>query len=360
MIDPAKAADPRVPSRNGVLDRLRRIRPFGFGASSLGNLYQRVSDQVARDTVMSCWASGIRYFDTAPYYGFGLSERRLGDALRELGRDEYLLSTKVGRLLRPAGPAREKHGFCSPMPFGPVYDYSYDGVMRSLEASLQRLGLDRIDILYMHDIGALTHGEQHEEVFAVAMSGGYRALDDLRRQGVVGAIGLGVNEVEVCEASLAHADFDLFMIAGRYTLLHHQCLDFLEKCRARGIGIIAAGVFNSGILATGTAASEPLHYDYASPPQEISARTAALQTVCSRFGVPLPAVALQFAAAHPAVICTVVGAADPGLVRDDVALAAVPIPAALWQALRASGLLSAAAPLPSESGPGKQASGKQA
>ncbi|MGH8269017.1 MAG: aldo/keto reductase, partial [Steroidobacteraceae bacterium] len=262
MSDPDTAAGSRAPSRNSVLDRLREIRPFGFGASSLGNLYRRVSDQVARDTVMACWASGIRYFDTAPYYGFGLSERRLGDALRELDRDDYLLSTKVGRLLRPAGRAREKHGFDSPMPFDPVYDYSYDGVMRSFEASLQRLGLDRIDILYMHDIGALTHGERHEEVFAVAVGGGYRALDDLRRQGAVGAIGLGVNEVEVCEATLAHTDFDLFMIAGRYTLLHHQCLGFLEKCRARGIGIIAAGVFNSGILATGTSGSQPPHYDY--------------------------------------------------------------------------------------------------
>ena len=360
MIDPAIAADPRVPSRNSVLDRLRRIRPFGFGASSLGNLYQRVSDQVARDTVMSCWASGIRYFDTAPYYGFGLSERRLGDALRELGRDEYLLSTKVGRLLRPAGPAREQHGFCSPMPFDPVYDYSYDGVMRSLEASLQRLGLDRIDILYMHDIGALTHGEQHEEVFTVAMAGGYRALDELRRQGVVGAIGLGVNEVEVCEASLAHADFDLFMVAGRYTLLHHQSLDFLEKCRARGIGIIAAGVFNSGILATGISGGQPPHYDYESPPQDISARVADLEAICGRFGVPLPAVALQFATAHPAIICAVIGTADPGLVRDDAAMAALPIPAALWQALRESGLLSAEAPLPIESADGDQACGRRA
>ncbi|HEX8755634.1 MAG TPA: aldo/keto reductase [Steroidobacteraceae bacterium] len=360
MSDPNTAGGRAAASRNSVFERLRQIRPFGLGASSLGNLYRQVPDQVARDTVMACWESGIRYFDTAPYYGFGLSERRLGDALRELDRDEYLLSTKVGRLLRPSGPAREKHGFCSPMPFDPVYDYSYDGVMRSLEASLQRLGLDRIDILYMHDIGALTHGERHELVFAVAMNGGYRALDDLRRQGVVGAIGLGVNEVAVCEASLEHADFDLFMIAGRYTLLHHRSLDFLEKCRSRGVGIITAGVFNSGILATGTSGSQPPHYEYESPPQDIMARVAALEAICRRFAVPLPAVALQFATAHPAIVCAVVGTADPGLVRDDVAMAVLPIPAALWQALRESGLLAAEAPLPGESGYADEARGRKA
>lgn len=360
MSDPDTAAGTTAASRSTVLDRLRQTRPFGFGASSLGNLYRQVPDQVARDTVMACWESGIRYFDTAPYYGFGLSERRLGDALREFDRDEYLLSTKVGCLLRPAGQAREKLGFDSPMPFDPVYDYSYDGVMRSFEASLQRLGLDRIDILYMHDIGALTHGERHEQVFAVAMGGGYRALDELRRQGAVGAVGLGVNEVEVCEASLAHADFDLFMVAGRYTLLQHQCLGFLEKCRARGIGVIAAGVFNSGILATGTSGSQPLHYDYESPPPDISARVADLEALCGRFGVPLPAVAVQFVTAHPAIICAVIGAADPGLVRDDVAMAALPIPAALWRALRESGLLAAEAPLPIASGHGDEARGRKA
>ncbi|MGH8294026.1 MAG: aldo/keto reductase [Steroidobacteraceae bacterium] len=359
MSGPDTGAGSAAPGRSSVLDRLRRIKPFGFGASSLGNLYRPVAEQAARDTVMACWASGIRYFDTAPYYGFGLSERRLGDALRDFGREEYLLSTKVGRLLQPAGPAREKLGFCSPMPFDPVYDYGYDGVMRSFEASLQRLGLDRIDILYMHDIGAITHGERHEEVFAIAMGGGYRALDDLRRQGVVGAIGLGVNEVEVCEASFEHADFDLFMVAGRYTLLHHQCLGLLEKCRARGIGIVAAGVFNSGILATGTSGTQPSHYDYASPPEEISARVADLEAVCRSFGVPLPAVALQFATAHPAVLCAVIGAADPELVRDDAALAALPIPPALWQALRENGLLSAEVPLPIESGCASQAPGRK-
>ena len=336
--------------RQRVLERLREIRPFGFGGSALGNLYRRLDDRLARDTVTACWMSGIRYFDTAPYYGFGLSERRLGDALRDFERDEYLLSTKVGRLLQPAAKAREKFAFCSPMPFDPVFDYSYDGVMRSFEASLHRLGLNRVDILYMHDIGAATHGARHESLFAIAMDGGYRALDELRRQKVVDAIGLGVNETEVCEASFAHAEFDLFMIAGRYTLLDQRALGFLEKCRARGVGVVAAGVFNSGILATGASAREGARYDYQAAPREILARVADLETICRRFAVPLPAAALQLATAHPAIACAVIGAAAPAMARDNVAFAKQPIPAALWQALREKGFLSPGIPVPGESG----------
>jgi D-threo-aldose 1-dehydrogenase len=217
-------------------------------------------------------------------------------------------------------------------------------VMRSFEASLQRLGLDRIDILYMHDIGAATHGARHESLFAIAMDGGYRALDELRRQKLVGAIGLGVNETEVCEASFAHAQFDLFMIAGRYTLLNQQALGFLETCRSRGVGVVAAGVFNSGILATGASAREGAYYDYQAAPREILARVADLETICRRFAVPLPAAALQLATAHPAVTCAVIGAAEPAMVRDDIALARLPIPAALWLALREEGFLSDRAP----------------
>ncbi|HEV7138292.1 MAG TPA: aldo/keto reductase [Steroidobacteraceae bacterium] len=345
--EPLQRPLPRGEDSRAILERLRHVAPYGFGASSLGNLYRPVEDEVARQSVVACWECGIRYFDTAPYYGFGLSERRLGDALRGFDRSEYLLSTKVGRLLHPVDRPRDQCGFHSPMPFDPVYDYSYDGVMRSFEASLHRLGLSRIDILYAHDLGSATHGPRHAEMFATAMDSGYRALAELRRQCVVGAIGLGVNEVEVCEASLAHADFDLFMVAGRHTLLNHRSLDFLERCRRRGIGVVAAGVFNSGILATGASAGQRGHYDYETAPPQVTARVAELETICRDFDVPLPAAALQFAAAHPAVTCVVIGTADPRRVRENAALARLPIPAAFWGALRQRGLLSVEAPVPS-------------
>jgi D-threo-aldose 1-dehydrogenase len=332
-------------SRATFLARLATSGPFGFGASSLGNLYKRVDDGRARATVDAAWEHGVRYFDTAPFYGFGLSERRLGDALREHDRDAFLLSTKVGRRLVPGVAADGKFGFSSPMPFDPVFDYSYDGVMRSFEASLQRLGLAKIDILYMHDIGAATHGPDHPAQFARATEGGFRALSELRDQGLVSAIGLGVNEVEVCAESLAHADFDLFMIAGRYTLLNQGAHAFFKTCRSRGIGVVAAGVFNSGVLATGVAGASA-HYDYGDVPQAIIRRVAAIEAVCARFGVPLPAAALQFVTAHPAVTLAVVGTGSPSRLAETLQLSTCPIPPDFWTALRTEGLIDAQAPTP--------------
>lgn len=199
-----------------------RVSEIGFGAASLGNLYQAISPEQAQATAEAAWAAGIRLFDTAPHYGQGLSERRLGDVLRNKPPRDYVLSTKVGRLLKPAGYAEHRHGFCSPMPFDIHYDYSYDGIMRSFEDSQQRLGLDRIDIALVHDIGRLTHGEQHEHHFKMLAESGYKALDSLRHDGLVQAIGLGVNEYEVCEQVLEHGDYDCFLLAGRYTLLEQQ------------------------------------------------------------------------------------------------------------------------------------------
>lgn len=330
------------PRRADFLSRLSTSGPFGFGASSLGNLYREIDDVRARATVEAAWAQGVRYFDTAPYYGFGLSERRLGDALRELNRDSYILSTKVGRVLVP-GEAREKFGFFSPMPFDAVYDYSYDGVMRSVDASLQRLGLARIDVLYMHDIGRATHGEEHARQFRRAVAGGFRALADLRDQGVVTAIGLGVNEVEICLESQAYADFDLFMIAGRHTLLNQGAGEFFDDCRRRGIGVVAAGVFNSGILATGSASTVG-YYDYALAPEEISRRVSAIERICGAYDTPLPAAALQFVTAHPAVTLAVVGVSMPAQIAEAVRHAHHRIPDALWETLRAEGLISAQPP----------------
>ena len=228
------------------------VDTLGFGCASLGNLYHPVSDADARQILDSAWSRGFRYYDTAPHYGQGLSERRVGDALRRFRGGEYVLSTKVGRLLKPVGYADERHAFMSPMPFDIFYDYSYDGIMRSFEDSLQRLGLDRIDILYMHDIGAFTHGARNDELFPIAMDGGYRAMDELRSAGAVSAIGLGVNEYEVCEAALDHGDWDCFLLAGRYTLLEQESLDtFLPRCLKRNCSIVIGGAYNSGVLATG-------------------------------------------------------------------------------------------------------------
>lgn len=321
--------------------------PFGFGASGLGNLYKAIDEEASRATLDAAWAEGVRYYDTAPFYGFGLAERRMGDGLRERHRDDFILSTKVGRLLRPIAQASERHGFVSPMAFEPLFDYSYDGVMRSFEHSIQRLGLSRIDILYMHDIGAYTHGDANAALFATAMEGGYRALDALRSSGQVGAIGLGVNEVAVCEASFAHADFDLFMLAGRYSLLDQSPLDgFFDACLKRGTGIVAAGVFNSGILATGTRGSGTPHYDYQPASPEILDRTRRIEAICDAHNVPLPAAALQFAGAHPAVVTSVIGTAGPARMHDTGRLAAYPIPAAFWQDLRDQGIIRSDAPVP--------------
>ena len=325
--------------------------PYGFGAASLGNLYRAIDDGIARATLDAAWDDGVRYVDTAPFYGFGLSERRVGDALRERPRDDYLLSTKVGRLLRPIAAASERNGFLSPMPFEAYFDYSYDGVMRSFEHSLQRLGLSRVDILYMHDIGRFSHGAANAHLFPIAMDGGYRALDELRSSGQVGAIGLGVNEIAVCEASFAHADFDLFMLAGRYSLLDQAPLDgFFDACSARGVGVVAAGVFNSGILATGTRGGEAPYYDYQPALPEIVARVRRIEDICARHDVPLAAAALQFVVAHPAVLSCVVGTASPARVHDTSRLVTSSIPPALWADLRDEGLIRPDAPTPTGGG----------
>jgi D-threo-aldose 1-dehydrogenase len=334
------------PSRPAFLQRLKEGGPFGFGASTLGNLYRRVDDHQARATVDRAWDQGVRYYDTAPFYGFGLSERRLGDALRGQPRDAFILSTKVGRLLVPGGDANERFGFHSPMPFDPVYDYSYDGVIRSVEASLHRLGLARIDVLLMHDLGRLTHGADHDRTFAQATGGGFRAMTELRDAGLVSAIGLGVNEIEVCEASLEHVDFDLLMIAGRYTLLEQKAEPFLAQCSAQGIGVVNAGIFNSGILATGTRGGT-LHYDYGPAPDEVINRVAAMERCCEQFDVPLPAAVLQFAAAHPAVATVVLGTGSPARIEETADLIRLPIPDAFWHGLRAEGLIGGACPTPS-------------
>ena len=324
-----------------------KLDSMGMGCSTMGNLYRAIADEDARHCLDTAWTSGFRYFDTAPFYGLGLSERRVGDALRERLGESYTLSTKVGRLLKPAGYADVRHGFCSPMPFDIVYDYSYDGVMRSYEDSLQRLGLDRVDILYMHDIGWMTHGSANHALFDEAMKGGYRALDELRRSGDVRAIGLGVNETEVCERALEHGDWDCFMLAGRYTLLDQSALDtLLPKCVAMDVSIVLAGPYNSGILAKGVRGEGPWNYDYGPAPDEIIQRVAAIEDTCDEFGVPLAAAALQFPLAHPAVISVVMGLGSGRRVAATTKLASYAIAPDFWRALHERGLIHAEAFLP--------------
>jgi D-threo-aldose 1-dehydrogenase len=315
------------------------VTATGFGGAGIGNLYRPVPLADAQGALGLAWERGIRFFDTAPFYGFGLSERRIGDFLRDKPRDSFVLSTKVGRRLEPLkGRPAPDHGFADPLPFAPVFDYSYDGVMRSHEASLQRLGLDRVDILLIHDIGRMTHGAANDTLFRDAMGGGLKALQELKAAGDIGAYGMGVNEVEICLEALNHGEFDCFLLAGRFTLLDHAPAGkLLDLCLARQTSLLIGGVFNSGILATGPIPGA--HYNYGEPPPEIVERVRRLQEICARHRVKLPTAALQFPGRHPTVATTLLGVVDaPSLARNLDGLAEA-VPTALWTDLAAAGLL---------------------
>jgi D-threo-aldose 1-dehydrogenase len=285
---------------------------------------------------------GVRYVDTAPFYGFGKSERLIGDALR--GRSDVVLSTKVGRLLKPGLPDDPASmGWPAPLPFHPLYDYSYDGVMRSYEDSLQRLGLNRIDILYLHDIGTFTHTDPEEEArhFEQAMTGGYRALEALKRAGDVSAIGIGVNETEVSLRALERGDWDVFLLAGRYTLLEQTGLDpFFTRCAEQKVSVVVGGPFNSGILVGGRT------WNYADAPDDVVKRVAGIERVCTAHNVALPAAALQFPLAHPVVASVIPGTRSEREQRELISWWTTEIPSGLWADLKAEGLLNPSAPTP--------------
>jgi D-threo-aldose 1-dehydrogenase len=315
---------------------LARAGPLGLGGAPLGNLYAPLADEEAQRTVEEAWRLGLRYFDTAPLYGHGLSEQRLGRALRGKPRDAFVLSTKVGRLLSPdPAPPVERDGYVRGLPMAPRFDYSHDGALRSIEQSLERLGLSRIDIVFIHDIDRHTHGAAAQPArFREAMDGAYRALERLRHEGVVGAIGIGVNEWEVCRDALAEGDFDCLMLAGRYTLLDDSAgRELVPLCLARGVKLVLAGVFNSGILASG--ATPGAHFHYRPAPAAVRARVDRIAATCARFGVALPAAALRFALDCPCAAAVVVGARSAGEIAQSVAHAHAPVPAALWDALAA-------------------------
>ncbi|NQY35741.1 MAG: aldo/keto reductase [Alteromonadaceae bacterium] len=325
-----------------------QVTELGFGAATFGNLYRPMPDGAAQESITKAMVLGINQFDTAPYYGFGLSERRVGDALRKYDSSEYVLSTKVGRILAPCGKAEDKYGFCSPMPFEPEYDYSYDGIMRSFEHSIQRLGLSKIDILYMHDIGRATHGDDHDRLFKIAMEGGYEAMDELRSQGLVSAIGLGVNEYEVCEQAMDYGHFDCFLLAGRYTLLEQKALEtFLPRCLKENSSIILGGPYNSGVLATGVRREGVVpHYNYQPADEAIINTVTKIEDVCQEFNVPLAAAALQFPLAHPAVVSVIPGLSSANRVATTVEQMKVNIPREFWQTLQGKGILSPDVPVP--------------
>jgi D-threo-aldose 1-dehydrogenase len=320
---------------------------LGFGTAPLGNLYRAISDAEAEAILDQAWEGGVRYFDTAPLYGLGLSETRLNRFLRGKPRDEYVLSTKVGRLLRATTPdKRDGFGKWFDVPSrNEVYDYGYDAVFRSLEFSLERLGIDRVDILYVHDLDIFNHGTQAalDARLAAFMEGGYRALVKLRDEGVIRAFGGGINEWQPCQWLAERGDFDLFLLAGRYTLLEQEALDsFLPLCQARGIGIVVGGPYNSGILATG--AREGAFYNYDPAPQAILDKVAAIEAVCAAHGVRLVDAAFQFPLRHPAVVSMIPGGQGVAEMTSNLAAAAAEVPPALWQALKDKGLMRADAP----------------
>jgi D-threo-aldose 1-dehydrogenase len=325
-----------------------QVPRIGFGGAPLGNLFARVAEDDARAALAAAYDAGLRYFDTAPLYGHGLSETRMGETLSQRPRDSFVLSTKTGRLLhRVAGNKIDGDGYVEMPPYEAVYDYSYDGTMRSVEQSLERLKLDRIDILYIHDIDVWTHGAEQPRRYREAIGGAFPALDRLRSEGTVGAIGVGVNEWQVTERCARDADFDCFLLAGRYTLLEQEALaSFLPLCVGRKIGIVIGGAYNSGILATG--AVEGAVYNYKPAPPEILKRVSRIEAVCRRHNVPLAAAALQFPLHHPAVVSVIPGARTQGEVQSNLTLLATAIPDALWRDLKAEGLLREDAPVPGE------------
>ena len=316
--------------------------PLGMGGAPLGNLFARIPEDVATATVQAGWDAGIRHFDTAPHYGAGLSELRLGAILRQQNRDDYTISSKIGRRLVPAsGVPDPDENFYGALPFRRIVDYSAGGTVRSIEDSLARMGLNRLDIVYIHDVSEDWHGPAWTVRFREAMAGAAKVLTAMRARGEIRAWGLGVNRVEPCLAALEQSDPDVFLVAGRYTLLDHTALENLfPACAKRGVKIVLGGPYNSGLLAGGTT------FNYETAPPELAARAQAIDAVCARHGVNLKAAALQFCAAHPVVATVIPGARTPAEVTENAAMMAAPIPGALWAELKRGNLLPAEVPTP--------------
>jgi D-threo-aldose 1-dehydrogenase len=319
------------------------VSQLGVGTAPFGSLAPADSDASIGGAFAAMHAEGLRYFDTAPFYGLGLAEHRLGACLRTVDRRELTVSSKVGRLLRPVqGTTAGASG--GAYPFEVAFDYGYDGTLRSLEHSMQRLGSNRIDVVLIHDVNRRWQGEKVEQRYREAMEGAYRALDELRGAGTIKAIGVGVNDWEILLRFASDGDFDCFMLAGRYTLLDHSAIDrFMPECERRGIAVLMAAPFNSGILATGAVPGATFFYVEAAP--DITARTRRIEAVCARHAVSLAAAALQFPLAHPAVASVVTGMRSIAEVEQNLAHLRAPIPPAFWEELKHEGLIAQAAPV---------------
>ena len=322
---------------------------LGLGSAPLGGFRGPIPEDAALDTVQAAYDAGVKYFDTSPYYGYGRSEHRFGQVLRQIDRESFVLSTKVGRVLNPLPPGapRPEDYRDGGLSFTAIYDYSYDGTMRSIEDSYQRLGLPSIDIVFIHDIDLYTHKDPNlvDQYFCVAMEGAYVALDELRSAGVIRAIGGGLNDAESCARFQRAGDFDCMMLAGRYTLLDQRALDdMLPLCEEQCVGVLIAGPFNSGILATGPVAGAK--YDYRDASKTVLDKARNINSVCQRHDVALQAAALQFPLGHPCVSAVVPGAIKPTEVDANVAHMAASIPSDLWAELKHEGLVVEAAPIP--------------
>ena len=323
------------------------VTDMGFGAAPIGNFLKPITEEVSSAMVQHAWNAGMRYFDTAPLYGHGLSELRLGQNLRWKTRDEFVVSSKVGRLLKPAPRASiDFTPWVNGAPFTFHFDYSYDGAMRSLEDSLQRMAIERIDIAFIHDCDVFTHGVPQQKIFfKQAMEGAYKALLKMREQGVVKAIGFGVNEWQVCHEALKQGDFDGFLLAGRYTLLEQDSLDeFLPLCEKRNAAVVIGGGLNSGILATGAVSGAK--YNYSPAPAHIMEKVRKIEAICAEYNVPLPAAALQFLLAHPAIVSHVPGTRTVQQMEQNIAWTSHAIPKEFWQELKRKDLLRRDAPVP--------------
>ena len=337
-----------MPKATHVFPHIPDGLALGLGGAALGNLFARLSDEDARFLLQDALQSGCRSFDTAPHYGNGLSEQRMGQSLRALARDSFVLSSKVGRLLLPKADApREQNGYVDVLPFVQSWDYSAAGVRRSVYDSLQRMGLARLDVAYIHDCDASTHASAYPQVLQQVV---VEALPELRRmqsEGLVGQVGLGVNEVQVCLDVLERADLDCLLLAGRYSLLDQSALTaLLPRCLERGVRIALGGVFNSGILATGVRSGGPLRFNYAPAAQQWVARVAAIEAVCEHHGVPLRAAALQFPLAHPSIDIVMLGAQSIDQWQDGLAMMRFVIAPPFWESLRSAGLLDPGVPTP--------------
>ncbi len=311
------------------------VTRFGLGTAPLAGLFEAVDDAQALPVIEHAWEAGVRFFDTAPLYGYGLAELRLGRVLQGKPRDEYTLATKVGRLLRADAPPEPDRIFRGVPPVNPTFDFTYDGVMRSVEESLERLGLERIDVLHIHD-----PDDHYEE----ALKGAYRALDRLRSDGVIRAVGAGMNQAEMLTRFAREGNFDCFLLAGRYTLLDQIALkELLPVCLERGVAIIAGGVYNSGILADPKPGAR---YNYKTAPAKLLERAQQVRAVCARHGIPLKAAAVQFPLGHPAVTTVVVGCRSKSQLEESLRMFELEIPGALWEELKAEGLLPDEVPTP--------------